>query len=109
MKIDRKQFLTLALGLSVNLAACTGGQPKPDNTEMQEKSLTTTPTTQPMDPAPMQETELGMAEECIDWDPSGECIAWEPIGDEVNGMDNGSPTYECVDWDPTGECIAWDE
>jgi hypothetical protein len=83
LKIDRKAFLALALGM--NLGACGGKQtPAPSNNET--KSMPG-PTNESMAVAPHNE--------CIDWDPKGECIKWQP-------------TEECTAWDPKGECTKFE-
>ena len=89
LKIDRKAFLALALGLmgSTGLGACAGKAAGP---------ASNTTTTQKSEMAPTGE---GMAaaphEECIAWSPTNECTKWEP-------------TQECVAWSPTNECTKWE-
>jgi hypothetical protein len=84
LKIDRKAFLALALGM--NLGAC-GGKAAPASTTTTEQKGTMSPTGEGMAAAPHNE--------CIEFTPTGECTKWEP-------------TQECVAFSPTGECQKWE-
>ena len=90
LKIDRKTFLALALGM--NLAACAGGkgQPVVNTTGCGGKG------TMAGKKMPPPHHEAGMAPhgECMEFSP-GECTRWEP-------------TQECIEFDPSGECTKWE-
>jgi hypothetical protein len=79
LKIDRKAFLALALGMSVG--GCYTSNPPP----------AVGPATSPAPAA----APAAPQDECIGWTPTGECNKWEP-------------TQECVGWTPTGECNKWE-
>lgn len=82
MDIDRKQFLMLAMSISIGACGAPSQPPAvgPANSVKSESRGSTAP-----------------AHECVSWDATGECTGWE-------GM---QPANECVGWDPTGECTQW--
>ena len=105
MKVDKGQFLAIALAMSGHSALTGCGGASTGGAE-------TTPANVSGDPAPVplgqsrastqgSDCPMGMApyDECVSWDPSGECAGWEP---------DCAPTEECVDWDPSGECVAFE-
>jgi hypothetical protein len=92
MLIDRKKFMTLAIGMIGAGTYAAGCVPPP-------------PAVQPVQNENTYDT-TAPADECVDWDPSGECIGWQPAGEYGDGY--GYPSDECVDWSPSGECVAWE-
>ncbi len=135
MKIDRKQFLLIALsmGLGKSVTGCIVVDDQPteyssEQTSGQEVAATQDGSCAEWDASgeciawnggPAEEAGYEPASECVDWDAVGECIGWASA-DEAYGSDDGcaerDPTGECIRWDevqcadydPSGECIRWD-
>ena len=90
LKIDRKAFLALALGMSAG--GCYVSTPPPAGYYPQPAPSPQAAPTPAGAPAPRT---AAPQDECIGWTPTGECNRWEP-------------TQECVGWTPTGECNQWE-
>ncbi len=109
LKIDRKAFLALALGMSAG-ACYVSPSPPPAAYPRQAPAQAQPGADQPPSAAPQ--------DECVGWTPTGECNQWESmaaapqdecIGWTPTGECNAwAPTQECVGWTPTGECNQWE-
>jgi hypothetical protein len=88
LKIDRKAFLALALGMS--MGGCYTSSPPP----------AAYPQAGPAQPPAYQSPRTAPHAECIGWTPAGECNEWESMA--------AAPQDECIGWTPTGECNAWE-
>jgi hypothetical protein len=107
LKIDRKAFLALALGMSVGGCYVNTNPPPGPRPQMA-----------PAQPQPPQGPQVAPQQECVGWTPTGECNEWEAMAaapqDECIGWtptgecNQWQPTQECVGWTPTGECNRWE-
>src|SRR6187402_3630909 len=107
LKIDRKAFLALALGMSVG--GCYTNPPPAAYPQPQGQPMQAEPPYQGQSAAPQ--------DECVGWTPTGECNQWESMAaapqDECVGWNRAGecnrwePARECVGWTPTGECNQW--
>jgi hypothetical protein len=110
LKIDRKAFLALALGMSVSGGCYVAATPPPQPGYYPRPAGPPPPSGDPM-AAPHEEC-IGWAPtgECTQWDqggaaaPQDECVGWTPTGE----CNRWAPTQECVGWTPTGECNRWE-
>lgn len=84
MNLDRKQFLALAVGMSLG-TSCAPTSHAPAPAAPRPGGGVVTPT-------------------CVGFDPTNECVAWAD-GSRASGY---AMTSECVRWDPTDECTAWE-